>query len=408
MTINHHAFFEHLGNLEKDTPEWHAVTAGLVVLRLFDAWVELGPPVVTTDMSGQQAVRAAIARVPAGDSSKNVLSSVVDAMWELERVDMSIVGPRLLAYGKSLDYTGKLKLSVDVFKTVVAHTHPLENASLAIEGNKHLGRGLRTLAQWDESAAAFAMAAEIAQRTGDVFNVLWASVGAAKISLARGNFPKADAELDNAITMATAYRLDEIKHEAMHEKARVAHRRGDFELAIRLGYELLESQINPSWRDRVLLDMATFFADLGIRSTARDAHLVLAATAQEQVVRWAATLSLLGIAALDGHQPAFEQYKKELEDVPLQPEWEANYYYLLGKGYENFNSYDLARNGYEKAIAIAAANGFNEEMFRFEAALASLGKKEKEEQKSKTYEEVSPEVAKIASAIGQMRKMAGV
>src|SRR3712207_7615304 len=62
--------------------EWRAVSAGLVVLRLVDAWMEEGPQVVTGDAWGLHAVRAAIDEVYDGSPTKAVLGSVVDRSEE--------------------------------------------------------------------------------------------------------------------------------------------------------------------------------------------------------------------------------------------------------------------------------------------------------------------------------------
>lgn len=406
--INHQAFFEHLGEQELGSAEWHSAFSGLLVLRLFDAWVEFGPHVLTTDMHTRGTVQGQIDRMTPGDLSKNVLTSVLDAMYRTEIVDLATVGPRILAYGQSLDYKGQFNLAANVFRTVVAHAHPVENANLAVEANKQLGRMCRILTLWDEATDAYTMAGIIAHRTGDMFNVLWARIGDAKIALERGNLPRADEILADAANQAQVLQLDEIKKRATHERAIVAHRRGDFERAIRLGYEILEEQSDPVLKDRLLQDIAVFFADLGVRSAARDAHLILAATAQEQSVRWVSVINLMELAFLDGREPIFDQYRRDLENVSLSAELAVSYHYYVGCGYENFGHYELARESYERAIALARAGSFNQMAFQAESALASLGKKEREESSKRYVEQLSSEVSDIAKAIGRMRELAGV
>src|SRR5687768_1675849 len=64
--LRHSAFFSELSSLGDSDSTWRAVTAGLVVLRLVDAWVEEGAQVVTADNWGVRSVRAAIDDLPPG------------------------------------------------------------------------------------------------------------------------------------------------------------------------------------------------------------------------------------------------------------------------------------------------------------------------------------------------------
>jgi len=64
--MRHQAFFTELAALRGDDPSWRAVTAGLVVLRLVDAWVEEGSRVVAADSWGVRSVRAAIEDMTGG------------------------------------------------------------------------------------------------------------------------------------------------------------------------------------------------------------------------------------------------------------------------------------------------------------------------------------------------------
>ena len=47
--MRHLPFFTELAALEGEDPSWRSVTAGLVVLRLVDSWIEEGAAAVTAD-----------------------------------------------------------------------------------------------------------------------------------------------------------------------------------------------------------------------------------------------------------------------------------------------------------------------------------------------------------------------
>ncbi|MGH7617657.1 MAG: hypothetical protein ACREPM_10545, partial [Gemmatimonadaceae bacterium] len=63
-TFRHLAFFEALAKIDESDPNWHSVSAGLVVMRLIDQWVTTGTDAVHSDSWGINAVREAVAELP--------------------------------------------------------------------------------------------------------------------------------------------------------------------------------------------------------------------------------------------------------------------------------------------------------------------------------------------------------
>ncbi|MDE3153179.1 MAG: hypothetical protein KGL93_13105, partial [Gemmatimonadota bacterium] len=152
-------------------------------------------------------------------------------------------------------------------------------------------------------------------------------------------------------------------------RAAVAGFRGEYELAIRHGYDALQSSPSAIERDRILHNIGTAFQLLGIRSAARDAFLVLSATAQEQYTRWSALLTLMSIAAEDGAEPAFEQYRRSLATVVMPPDLETDYFIHLGRSYRQLGHEDLAQIAFSKAIELAEHHQLNRHLFEAEAAM---------------------------------------
>jgi tetratricopeptide (TPR) repeat protein len=404
--ILHLPFFEALARTEENSPEWRLTSAGLVTLRLFDAWVVEGPSVVAADAWGLRAVREAIERLQTGSNIKAILCSVVDAMEASGVVHMPVVAPRLLAYGRALQFEGAFALAADVHSTVLAHAHPIDESDMVIAASLQLGVCLRALAEWEEAGAAFARASMVASMSGDIVSVLRARIYEANMATDRGNIPRAQSILDETIQNATANGLVDVRARALHSRAVVAMKRGEFEHGIRLAYEALRDQAQPSERDRVLSDIATAFYDLGMRSAARDAYLILAATAQEQYQRWIATINLMECAAADGREPIFEQYRRELADVSLPGSLACHYHFYVGEGYRLFGRLDESRAALERALTIASQHGINEMVIRAERALQRIG----DGGVVIIAETPAPSdaVAEVASAIRGMRELAGV
>jgi hypothetical protein len=402
----HLPFFEALARMEEGSPEWRLTSAGLVTLRLFDAWIVEGPSVVAADAWGLRAVREAIEAIRTGSSLKSILESIVDAMETAGMVRVAVVAPRLLAYARALQHDGQFALAADVHRAVVAHAHPVEESDVVITANMQLGSCLRTLADWDEASAAYARASCVAAMTGDIVGVLRARIAEANLAVDRGNLPNAQAMLDETIREADANHIPEIRSVALHDRAGIAIRRGEYEVAITLAYDALANLAEPAARDRVLSDIALAFFELGMRETARDAYLILAATAQAQYSRWVATINLMECAAADGREPVFEQYRRELADVALPATLACQYHFYVGQGYRMFGQTQQARLALERALELAERHKLNEMVFRAEKALEEV--REGGVVIIAAASEPRPEVAHVASAVREMRELAGV
>lgn len=404
--LAHLPFFEALAKAREGSADWRLTSAGLVTLRLFDAWLVEGPSVVAADSWGLRAVREAIDAVDAGASAKAILASIVEAMESAGMVRVPLVAPRLLAYARALQFEGRWELAADVHRTVIAHAHPMEEADIVIAANMQLGACLRTLAAWDEAASAYARAGCVAAMSGDIMNVLRTRIAEANLALDRGNLPHAQTLLEDTIREASANRLSEVRAVALHDRAGISLRRGEFEVAITMAYESLAGMTAPAARDRVLSDIAVAFYELGMHTAARDAYLILAATASEQYSRWVATINLMECAAADGREPMFEQYRRELADASLPVTLACQYHYFVGQGYRLFGRTDQARAALERALQLAEKNRLNEMLFRVEQSLESL-KDGGVVIIAQTYQP-PPEVSHVAEAIHEMRELAGV
>jgi len=236
--------------------------------------------------------------------------------------------------------------------------------------------------------------------------MLRSQIGVAKLALAHGNMPRAESMLDETIERAGEHGFTELRAIALHDRSTVAHARGDYERAIRFAYEALDGISVPSARDRVLADIAGCFLTLGVRSAARDAYMVLAATAQEQYSRWSSTLNLMEIAALDQCEPAFEQYRRDLDDADLPPRLEALYHLEAGKAYDIFGNAEAARESVERAIETAERNQFHQIAFQAAECLKQLLRGKRHVPQPAAFE--NAELEPVAVALKEMRVAAGV
>jgi tetratricopeptide (TPR) repeat protein len=375
--LRHLPFFEEIASRNEGTSEWHAAMAGLVVLRLVDSRIEDGPRVVAADDWGLRAVRNAVEEVDRNQKLCSILDGVVEILESSSILDMGVLAPRMMAYGQLLEYDSKWTLAADVYATIVAHTHPVEEADVATQAHLRRGFCLRQMGDLPASLAAYQTAGEIARTANDMVGVLRSRIGEAKAAIDRGNMPRAQEILEDTINRATEHNLDQVRSMALHDRSVVAYLSGEYELSIRLAYDALSISASARDRDRILNDIAASFQKLGVHSAARDAYLILAATAQEQYERWLATLNLMEIAADDGHELLFEQYRRSVDVDVLPPQLGVLYWLLGGLGYNRLGNFSEAQSYLERAVTFAEQNELYQFVFEADEALRGLGASER-------------------------------
>lgn len=368
----HLPFFAELAQLEDVDPAWRSVSAGLVVLRLVDAWIAEGAAAVVADGWGVRSVEAAIEEMPAGQPARAVLRSVVDALKGSSAGDMHAIAPRLMAYARALDLDAKFALAADVYESVIAHVHPFEESDVAIAAHLRLAACQRSLGALDEASRTFGAASAIATDVDDIVGILHAQIGTAKIALARGNMPGAERILDETIARASSDDLVEVRAVALQDRADVAFHRARYDLAVALAYQSLELTTDSINRDRLLADIAAAFYMLGVHTAAKDAYQILEATAQEQYNRWFASINLMEIAARDGSMPLFERYRRMLVATKFPPALEAQFHLQTAESYEALAQGEAALDAAGRASAVAARYGLNETLFAAEAVVSRV------------------------------------
>lgn len=403
--LRHLAFFEELGAMDEADSDWRSVSAGLVLMRLLDRWMLEGSD--SLDAHSVSGVRAAIGEISDNTPLRRILSSIVDAMTCTGGVEMHSVTPRLMAYGQALEYESKLALAADVYRTIVAHANPIDDWDLAIPAHNRLGATLLQLGQLESAAAAYDEAGRVAANANDMMGVLRSQVGRAKVCIALGNIPQAEAELDDAILRAEQPGLEDIRSRALHDRAHVAALRGHYEGTIRYAYQALELSTSRRERDRILGDIAAGFSDLGLLSVARDAYLVLVATAQEQYVRWMSELNLLEIVAREGSEPQFDKYRRSLEGEEFTPQLRVIYLLHVGRGYDLLGRSNEGVPYLERAARLADEFKFNQLSFEAERALAECRKRVAQRPAQKPVA-VPESIRDVVYVIEDMRRLVGV
>jgi tetratricopeptide (TPR) repeat protein len=401
--LRHLPFFEEIAGVQAESAEWRAATAGLVTLRLVDTWLD-GDLAFKEDLWSIPRVRAEIDAMDETTTQRTMLHRVVDAIRS-QKPDIHVLVTPLMAYAQGLEYEAKWLLAGDVYQTALAHLHPIEDGETSIAAHLRLAGCYRNLNMMDLALHAFREASTIGTATGDMVGVLRGRLGEAQVAMFRGDLPKAESLLDATIADAGAADLLDVRSNALNDRSGVALLRGQYELGIRFAYDAFSISQRPNERDKILNNIGAAFANLGVYSAAQDAYLILSATAQEQYLRWAATLNLLEVAYMTGFEPMFEVYRRDLTSASLPPQLATHFQLMVGKGYQRFGHLEKARPHLADAVVLAGRFGFSQLMFEGEAALAKL------DQAAPQHVNVNPvplDLEEIAEAIRDLREAAGV
>jgi len=396
----HLPFVEALSALSSDAdPDWTTMSAALLVLRVADAWAQ--PGAVTDD---ELALRVATISpvVDAVDDSelRNVLHTLLDAVGRRDHLDA--VESRLLVFGRTLEARARWELALDVYSSLLAiRRHGASH--IEIEAHIRMAECHRHRAEWERAEHAFATAATVAVRAGDRAAALRARCYGASVTAERGNLDDADAQLTSVEQEAAQMRRLDLLALGRHGRAHVAFLRGDVELAARLAFEALEHLPDPRERDRALADVAAAFAELGVRSAARDAQLIISATTQDSYVRWTSLINLMELAAGDRVQPAFEQYRRALVAERLPPRLAGYFHYYAAGGAHAFGDAPAARDEYRRALGIATRAGLTPLARDAAAALRAL-EVEAPPPDAPPARDPTPATASIAGALARMRE----
>jgi hypothetical protein len=372
--IRHQVYFDALGSMQEGTPSWRSVFAGLSVLRLVDAYSESSSAANRAGWAQVNTVRTVIDEMSEGTLTRGLLTTIVDTLTKVNAVDDSVF-ESLIAYWRALDYEASWALATDVFSTVAKLAKPEKNPRLVVEANVAAGGAARRNGDWEISARAYSQAAFIADTLGDRPGVLTVQIGIANTYLAKGNLPQAQLILNDVIVQAQDQDLREVHADALHAHSTLSARQGSPSDGLKFAYEALGMMTKPTSKDVVLGDIAALFMEIGLREGARDANLVLASTAQSQVVRWVATINLMELASLDNMPEAFDGYARGLAKAPLGPWLRSHYLLFLGEGHDRFEREDASIEALEEAVHFAESNQIHQVAFRADAALSRVRSK---------------------------------
>jgi len=126
----------------------------------------------------------------------------------------------------------------------------------------------------------------------------------------------------------------------------------------------------PNERDRILGDIGAYFILMQRFDAARDALMVLDATAATQIVKIHARVNMVVLAARAGDRGLFNDSRARLEGEMLAPETHVNYLIESARGLRLFGEPNTATDLLQEARVLAVQHGFNRSIFEVEEMLS--------------------------------------
>lgn len=363
------AFFEALDRLEPSSPDWQALSVGLVVMRA-----------VAGIMHGITAPPrwATIEAVQALDSTtfleRPVLSRLVDLLLQ-QRPYMQIVvelGGPLMSYGRFLQGRSRWALAVPVFDLAALAARDAEEQELEFQARLMAAFSIRMWRDFDAALGRYAELYRLAKVRSNVRFALEARLGAVKVLLDRGNVPKAKRHLDVIRHRAKAANERGVLGKTYIELARVHGMRHQYEESIRASYAALQLAEDSRDRDRIAINMGLAYRELRRNDLARAVLLTVSETAQEPEQRCIATLALANVAVDDHNGPAAGAYLTRLRAQSLPPVLLAELHEVEGRWAQACGNRNGAEQAYEAMRQVSEAAQLAELVLRADAALAGL------------------------------------
>ncbi len=365
--LRHQAFFDRLADLQEQDPTWPTLSAGLLVLRQLDDRLRDG---LRPDPRSTAFTLDAARAVLLTDPTRRILVGLAELAVEAEP-SRHALAVQLFAWARALENNAAWALAQDVYRAVTEFIPADDDLEIVTDAWMRRAYVARMMAAYADAEFAIERGREFAARLGDASRLLRLRMASANVAVDRHQPELAEHIIAETVALAAPLG-GPVYSEALHGRGNVARMRGDNISALQFYHRALEGSPSDIGRERLLLTISAVSIDVGARSMARDALLVLAVTAQTRNTRWLAVVNLLEIAVLDRNEISFESYRRELAAEPLSP-IAAGYFALYeGHGHRAFGRPDLAAACYERALQNAHDHQLGKLVVEAEAAMAGL------------------------------------
>ena len=370
--LAHENYLNALRTLNNTTEEWRSVLAGVLVLRLVDAWLDGDGSLVVKDFGGIQAVRETVAGLHERNTVLPPLKALIDIVVQSSHISTARVKDSMLQYGRILHMTNQWQLAMDVFGSLLSHALAYSDDTTVAYAAGRLAFVLRHLGQLEASDNAYTVVLQHLTLDANPDWYFRMHMGLSTNLAMRGRFDEAERILNAIILEAKLRDMPDLQGTALHGKAFLANERLDYVNGIQYDQAALQLLESADERTYALMNLGAGFLGYGDHRTARGVLLRVLAKTQDECARHKALVNLLEIAAKDRDRKNFEKYRHAIEDEKMLPDIQAYYQLYLAKGYYNFGNTSAAQESWKHALTIAEAHTFTHLRTAIHAEIARI------------------------------------
>jgi tetratricopeptide (TPR) repeat protein len=366
----HRAFVDAMAETEPESYRWHGLRAGMLVLRLVDAfgarhYTGRGPT-----FRAFKAVQDAAELMPAG-SQRRMIAAVADAVREHSPDRGPSIQALLLHYGGRHEASHQWLLALDVYGTVLRLARTPAQQDQLGECYLRIGDCWRRLNRRAAAVEARRLGRAAMRAVGSYEGELRGRIAEARDAAHWGDIATAVAQLESVCRDAGATRLGEVRATAAHELGNLLLREGDPQRAVRLLYDAFTSYGTSARREVACTDLGTALLQVGFREEGRAAYELMISPTVELEQQVVALLHLLRLAVAEGDRTAFRQHRQELSRRELGAGELADFYFVVGEGCRRFGKPEKALVAFARARRAAYAAGLPRLAAESTAALAT-------------------------------------
>jgi tetratricopeptide (TPR) repeat protein len=347
-----------------------------IVARLVDRLLSFD----VNDNSGEgfrwqlESVRRHVNELPANEPESAHLAGIVAAVPAQGPPPSATLWKSLTAYAYFLENEARFEESLEVLSLAVraqgSDLPPMDFVSYALLA----GRLNRRLARWEPAASCYQAALQGASSTGDQNRALRARLGHAHVDRARGNLPRARAEVEKVLSEAVSGEFVDVQSDAHLDLGVILMLQGARTESLESTYNAFRLTDDPHNRMRILGDLGYGLNECGFYDAARLALEIVATSNVSYLVKVNAILELMQLESGVGNRVAFERRRQEAKQfLPrMTPSMLVDYHYKTAVGLARFGQVDRALDQCHEALKLAEQHQLNEWYFRVERILGGL------------------------------------
>jgi tetratricopeptide (TPR) repeat protein len=367
------AYFRALADAPSEQSSgWRCTLAGLVAMRLIDAWATEDP----LPDAGLRALERAINMMDVDSLERGPLRALGEALIAEQRGRTDAGESRVLLrtreYAESLWHAAEWVLASDACRTIIRNARTTSEREIVPLTYDRLGHCLLARGRQEAAIGAFQTGRSFATTHGDFRSDLFLRISEASVERQRGSYLAAECILDEVIAEATFATLPDLRARATHDRGVTAYERGDNVRALTLYFRALEEYGTQTGADRVLADIAIAVLKFGYHDIARHVLRILEKDSIEHVQQWTATLNLMRLATLEGDESLFDGYRRSLTRVRLPVRLQAHYHLLAAQGWLRFDQPLMARRELGRARYVSGRYRITEINEELETSLRAL------------------------------------